>query len=152
MSRSSLVIAAVMGASLVSPAVAADRMAILDYGYDRTATAGYAGATLSLLRSREGQARPVLRFGAGMRHKLNSASSAGMASNLVEFRLAGPGNDGLYLGGRRLSAAEGNGGLHTGQVFLIVAGIAAAALLVTQVAGSDNDDDEERCLLPEGCN
>ena len=152
MRRRSFMIAAVAGTSLLSPAVAADRMAILDYGSDRTVTAGYAGATLSLLRSREGQALPMLHFGAGIRPKLNSVSSTGTAPHAVEFRLAGSEGEGLYLGGRRLSAAEGSGGLDTGEVFLVIAGVAAAALLVTQVAGSDDNDDDERCLLPEGCN
>ena len=148
MRRRSFTIAAVVSASLMSPAVAADRMAILDHGSDRTVTAGYAGATVSLLRSRDGQARPVLRFGAGMRHQLNSALSFAAKPNTVEFQLAGPENEGLYVAGRQLSAAEGGGGLDTGEVLLIVAGISAAALLVTQVAGSDDDDDdEERCLV-----
>ena len=154
MRRRSFMIAAVVSTSLMSPAVAADRMAILDYGGDRTVVAGYAGATLSLLRTGIGQARPVLRFGAGMRHKLNSASSFTTTPNPVEFQLAGPENEGLYVAGRQLSAAGGGGGLDTGEVLLIVAGIAAAALLVTRVAGSDDDDDdddEERCLIPEGC-
>lgn len=148
----SVALGAIAGLSLVSPAAAADRMAILDYGGDRTVAAGYAGATLTLLRAREGQARPVLRFGAGIRHTSNSAFPMATAPHAVEFRLAGRESEGLYLGGRRLSAAEGSSGLDTGEVLLVIAGVAAAALLVTQVAGSDDDDDDERCLLPEGCN
>lgn len=83
MRRRSFMIAAVAGTSLLSPAVAADRMAILDYGSDRTAKAGYAGATLSLLRSREGQALPVLRLGAGIRHKLNSNAPVNFKSRQI---------------------------------------------------------------------
>ena len=148
----SSIFTAIVGVSLMSPADAADKMAILDYGSGRTVTAGYAGATLSLLRTGKGRAQPVLRFGAGMRQALGSAPSLAIAPSALEFRWTGSEDKGFYLGGRRFSATEGKSGLDTGEVFLIVAGVAAAALLVTQVAGSDDDDDDERCLLPEGCN
>lgn len=139
--------AALIGLLISCPANAADRMAILDHGSDRFVPSSFVGASISLTRTAEGNARSSLRFGAS---KLHRAGSAGITQfpATVEIRFTGAESEGLYIGGHRLSAAEAEKGPKAGQILLIVAGIAAWALLVTQIAGSDDDDDGgERCMV-----
>jgi hypothetical protein len=140
-----------LGALLANPAAAADRMAMFDHGSEQNVAAGYVGATVSLLRSGDRKAEPSLSFGAGMRYTSRTELSAAMPSSALEFRLTAPGHGGLYIGGRRLAAAEGQGGLNAGEVLLIVAGIAASAFLVSQLADSEDDDDERCFIEPELC-
>ena len=142
-----------LGSLLAYPAAAADRTAIFDQVSERGIAAGYVGATISLLQSRERKFQPRLSVGAGLRYQ-RQAALRGVAPppSTFEFALAGTDAGGLYIGGRRLAATEGEGGLKTGEMLLIVAGIAVTALLVTQLAGSDDDDDDERCFIePELC-
>jgi hypothetical protein len=127
-------------------------MVSLDRGNDRNIGASFIGATVSVLKFGDRNARPGLRLGLGIGHQPSSASWAFTQPRpaIVELGLASPEIGTVYLGGRRLGAAEGKGGLDTGEVFLIVAGIAASAFLVTQLTGSDDEDDdrdEERCLV-----
>lgn len=142
-----------IGACLAHPAAAADRMAIYDYGNERNFAAGHVGVTISLLQSRDRQSQPGLRFGAGLRYRPQAAlSDVSLPPSMFEFRWSGTRPDGLYIGGRSFAATDGNGGLKTGQVALIVAGIAVSAFLVTQLASSDDDNDDERCFIePELC-
>lgn len=141
-----------LGALLASPAAAADRMANLDHLTDRNVATSYIGATVSVLKYGDRNARPSLRLGLGIGRQPISASWSFTSPRpaIVELGLAGPEIGAIYLGGRQLGAAEGKGGLDTGEVFLIVAGVAASAFLVTRLTGShdeDDDRDEERCLV-----
>lgn len=139
--------AAAVGLLLSCPVAAADRLAILDYGSDRLAPSSFVGASISLTRTAEGDARSSLRFGASRHHRTYSAGITQLPA-AVEIRFAGADSEGVYVGGHRLAAAEGGKGPKAGQILLIVAGIAASALLVTQIAGSDDEDDDgERCLV-----
>ena len=142
-----------LGSLLAFPATAADRMVYFDPGHERIVAAGYVGVTFSMAQSSERKPKSSLRFGAGLRHQPRAALPASAsAPSTFELRWAGTRHSGLYIGGRGLGAAQGNGGPKASEVLLILAGVAASAFLVTQLAGSDDDDDDERCFIePELC-
>lgn len=143
----------VISALLTAPGAAADSLDLSAGGSDQYLASAHAGATISLSRSGEGNAQPRLSFGFGMRRR--SAEPHTSAPGLIEYRPIAPKYDRLYFGGRRLAAAEGGTGLGTGEILLIIAGIAASAFVVTQLNNADDErdnDHERRCLVPEGCN
>lgn len=147
-------VAAVSLACLVaSPAAAANPGDFIHEPYAQGRASGYVGATVSILKSDSPAAGPALRLGLGTRYQAGSmaAASIGAASrSAVELDLTR--RPKLYVGGRRLSAAEGGGGLSTGEVLLAIAGAAAAVFLITTLASSDDDDDDDQCLIePELC-
>lgn len=135
-----------------SPAAAADPSPFFQ-DQQRASVGGYVGITLSLVKSGRTDSAPHLRLGMGARRsgETGSRDLAGASRNAVELDLTAKGKPNLYLGGRRLSAAEGGSGWGTGETLLVIAGVAAAILLATQLGGSD-DDDDERCMIePELC-
>jgi hypothetical protein len=88
----------------------------------------------------------------GARHLSGATAAApiGAPRSSVELDLSASGKPNLYLGGRRLSAAEG-GGWGTGETLLVIAGVVGAVFLATQLGGSDDDDDEQCMIEPELC-
>ena len=154
MYRKLSLVAAGFACLAASPATAADQNRFYHDQPQRAGLGGYVGITLSLLQSGRKQPATNLRLGMGARPSSQAGSYAltGTRRNAVELDLTAKGKPNLYLGGRRLSAAEGGNGWGTGETLLVIAGVAAAILLATQLGGSDDDDDDEQCFIePELC-
>ena len=154
MGRKLSLVAAALACLAASPAPAADPNMFLHEQSGRTRVGGYVGLTFSLMRTDRREQVPSLRLGMGARQSAGAASPALFsAPRSLELGLSAKGSPNLYLGGRRLSVAEGGGGWGTGETLLAIAGVAAVVVLATQLGGSDDDDDDEQCLIePELCN
>jgi hypothetical protein len=146
--------AAILGCLSASPAAAADPNQFFHEPSERTRSGGFLGATISILPSDRRTSGPGLRLGLGLQPhgsgKISGLAGAPRTSAIqLDFTVAR--RPAIYLGGRRLSAAEGGGGWGTGETVLAIAGVAAAVFLATQLGGSDDDDDEQCMIEPELC-
>jgi hypothetical protein len=154
MNRKLSLAAAMLACLSASPAAAADPNRFFHEQAERARVGGYVGLTFSFVRTAKGQPAPNLRLGMGARHLSGAAASApfGAPRSAVELDLSAKGQPNLYFGGRRLSAARGGSGWGTGETLLVIAGVAAAVLLATQLGGSDDNHDDEQCMIePELC-
>lgn len=145
--------AAILGCLSASPAAAADPNQFFHEPSERTRSGGFLGATISILSSDRRTRGPGFRLGLGLQPhgsgRISGLSGAPRTSAIqLDFTVAR--RPAIYLGGRRLSAAEG-GGWGTGETVLAIAGVAAAVFLATQLGGSDDDDDEQCMIEPELC-
>lgn len=140
--------AVMIGAILSSPARSAEvNFMHLDQAGQSRAS-GFIGASISLRRSDKGQTVPVLGFGMGASPWSPSGQTA---KNIIELDPAGAKGPQVYIGGRKLQAAEGDGGIGAGAIVLAVVAAAAAALLISQAGDSDDHDDEQCMIEPELC-
>jgi hypothetical protein len=152
MNRKLSLVAAALACLSASPAPAADLRQLVHEQPERSRIGGYVGVTISLARTAGREHAPSLRLGMGARHLSGATAAApiGAPRSSVELDLSASGKPNLYLGGRRLSAAEG-GGWGTGETLLVIAGVVGAVFLATQLGGSDDDDDEQCMIEPELC-
>lgn len=145
--------AVMIGFILSAPANAADPNRLFFDRGEQARPSAYLGTTVSLARNARHELAPAVRLGIGVRHRSMAGFTAFGAANNALLELdpvAGKGSM-VYFGGRRLAAAEGEGGIGAGTILLAVAAAAAGVLVISEIAGGD-DEDDERCLIePELC-